>query len=556
MQGVHHTAGDPRVKPLSLRRVRGARHRTRGQALVELGLVAPILLLLFAGAADFGRAFYAYVALDNAVKEGALYGATHPVCDDASASGCTAPNNVTWHVQNELNGLKATNGSAPVPTVQCLSAANGVAWANLNDCKEGDTYVVELSLPFRLITPVLGQILPNPMTLTSASRAIVFNGAIDATPPGGGGTTGGASVQKYIDPSTALNASDITSKCLEPDDSDANGFYRSPCLNSSTPGDPADTITARFDTGATINYRVVIGNSGAVALTGITISDCAAYEGTSCTATWPTISASCPARPNTLAVGSATYVCTYSKTAPNIPDSSATKNFVNNATVTANEISPAVSAVTAVFEKPAILSVTKQVSTFALGADGDGVPMFGTASRTVAYRTGANAATPYVWFYVGVTNIGGKTANSVQIQDSLMSLPFGQTNANADCQAAPASLAVGGSFTCRYKVQLAPAAGAQTNVVTATSPNSTGPQSDTATVTVVACNGNNDRVVPNLIGLTVGQAKTAWSTTAGFNKALTVNGLPDTATVVTQSTGAFECGNKNDNTSVTAAVTP
>jgi hypothetical protein len=138
----------------------------------------------------------------------------------------------------------------------------------------------------------------------------------------------------------------------------------------------------------------------------------------------------------------------------------------------------------------------------------------------------------------------------------LVSLPFGQTNANADCQAAPASLAVGGSFTCRYKVQLAAAAGAQTNVVTATSPNSTGPQSDTATVTVVACNGNNDRVVPNLVGLTVGQAKTAWSTTAGFNKALTVNGLPDTATVVTQSTGAFECGNKNDNMSVTAAVTP
>ena len=46
------------------------------------------------------------------------------------------------------------------------------------------------------------------MTLTSAARAIVFNGAIDATPPGGGGTTGGASVQKYIDPSTALNASE------------------------------------------------------------------------------------------------------------------------------------------------------------------------------------------------------------------------------------------------------------------------------------------------------------------------------------------------------------
>ena len=85
---------------------------------------------------------------------------------------------------------------------------------------------------------------------------------------------------------------------------------------------------------------MVISNSGAVALTGVNISDCAAYEGTICTATWPAVSANCPARPNSLAVGSAAYACTYSKTAPSIPDSSATKNFVNNATVTANEISP------------------------------------------------------------------------------------------------------------------------------------------------------------------------------------------------------------------------
>ena len=109
-----------------------------------------LLLLLFAGAADFGRAFYAYVALDNAVKEGALYGATHPSATTRRRASGTAPNNVTWRVQNELNGLKAASGSAPVPTVQCLSASTGVAWANMNDCQEGDTYVVELSLPFRL----------------------------------------------------------------------------------------------------------------------------------------------------------------------------------------------------------------------------------------------------------------------------------------------------------------------------------------------------------------------------------------------------------------------
>ena len=36
--------------------------RQRGQALAEFALVVPVLLLMFAAAADFGRAFYAYVA--------------------------------------------------------------------------------------------------------------------------------------------------------------------------------------------------------------------------------------------------------------------------------------------------------------------------------------------------------------------------------------------------------------------------------------------------------------------------------------------------------------
>src|SRR6476469_5184949 len=56
------------------RRSSGRRHRSRGQALVELALVTPLLLLLFAAAADLGRVFYAYVAVEHAAKEGAMFG--------------------------------------------------------------------------------------------------------------------------------------------------------------------------------------------------------------------------------------------------------------------------------------------------------------------------------------------------------------------------------------------------------------------------------------------------------------------------------------------------
>ena len=392
------------------------------------------------------------------------------------------------------------------------------------------------------------------MTLTSAARAIVFNGAIDATPPGGGGTTGGASVQKYIDPSTALNGSEITAKCLEPDDSDANGFYRSPCLDSSTPLNPADTVTARFDTGATINYRVVISNSGAVALTGVNISDCAAYEGTSCTATWPAVSANCPARPNSLAVASAAYACTYSKTAPSIPDSSATKNFVNNATVTANEISPAVSAVTAQFEKPADLRVVKWVSPYPLGNDGDGTPSFGTGDISMTY-TGSTG--PVVWYYVGITNVGAKSANNVAISDTMGAIPFGQNNATAVCDANPGSMAAGAAFTCRYQRTLQTGNAARANTVSVTSSNvvPNGDDSATRTVDVSQCTGGS--VVPNMIGMTKTQATTAW-TTAGFksNKITTWSNF-DTDVVLTQDLQAGLCQNANSATvTVKRVITP
>lgn len=50
------------------------RRASRGQALVELALIVPILVLMLAVAADFGRAFTAYIAVSSAAREGAAFG--------------------------------------------------------------------------------------------------------------------------------------------------------------------------------------------------------------------------------------------------------------------------------------------------------------------------------------------------------------------------------------------------------------------------------------------------------------------------------------------------
>ena len=56
----------------ALRRRIGERAERSGQSLVEFALVVPLLLLIFSGAADLGRAFYNQVALEKAVKESSL----------------------------------------------------------------------------------------------------------------------------------------------------------------------------------------------------------------------------------------------------------------------------------------------------------------------------------------------------------------------------------------------------------------------------------------------------------------------------------------------------
>ncbi|MBI5955396.1 MAG: pilus assembly protein [Chloroflexi bacterium] len=51
----------------------------RGQSLVELALALPILMLVLLIVVDFGRAFYAYVTVTNASREGARYAASPPI---------------------------------------------------------------------------------------------------------------------------------------------------------------------------------------------------------------------------------------------------------------------------------------------------------------------------------------------------------------------------------------------------------------------------------------------------------------------------------------------
>jgi Flp pilus assembly protein TadG len=90
------------------------RRDDRGVQLVELAIVLPIMLLLFAGVAEFGRYFYEYSTVAKSARLGARY--------LAAKSASSATNNWQANAKNlVVYGNTAGTGS---PILSGLSTAN------------------------------------------------------------------------------------------------------------------------------------------------------------------------------------------------------------------------------------------------------------------------------------------------------------------------------------------------------------------------------------------------------------------------------------------------
>jgi len=114
----------------------------KGQSLAELAVVLPLLLLILLGLIDLGRVFHAFIVVENAAREGARYGASHPGVLAAAAAAAVA----------EAEGA----GIAPVsPSVR----------------REGDVIQATVSFEFRLISGFLGI---GPITITGTAQMPVL----------------------------------------------------------------------------------------------------------------------------------------------------------------------------------------------------------------------------------------------------------------------------------------------------------------------------------------------------------------------------------------------
>lgn len=162
----------------------------RGQALVEFALILPLLILLLLLAIDFGRVFFGFVALNNAVRIAADEAAWHPsawdavpdvddalhqalyrqrVIDDMEAINCAAPGGGAW-----------TTADVPVPA---FNDVPGTATATGFDF--GDHSAVRLTCEFEFLTPLVGLLVGNPMTIAAEAEFPVRGAEIDGIPVGG-----------------------------------------------------------------------------------------------------------------------------------------------------------------------------------------------------------------------------------------------------------------------------------------------------------------------------------------------------------------------------------
>ncbi len=151
--------------------------RSPGQSVVEFALVVPFLLLILLFAIDFGRAFFGYVILNNASRIAANYAAWYPDADWASPSD---PNRVEYEalIRRDTGVANCAVASIPQPVY-----TDGPDSASPDTSKDvGDFVRVDIQCTFQPLTPIIGSVVGNSLTMGASSEFTVRAGKVTGVP--------------------------------------------------------------------------------------------------------------------------------------------------------------------------------------------------------------------------------------------------------------------------------------------------------------------------------------------------------------------------------------
>jgi len=149
-QGIHAPPwAESHSMTAPMKRARAESPPPRGQELVELAVLVPLLLLIAFGVLDLGRLFHAAITITNAAREGARYGTFHP--DDVAGI------------------IGAAQGEAQSSGIDLPSSTISVTCPE--GCGSGLAVRVTISYPFQII---MGLVFPDPnLTLVRSAEMMV-----------------------------------------------------------------------------------------------------------------------------------------------------------------------------------------------------------------------------------------------------------------------------------------------------------------------------------------------------------------------------------------------
>ncbi|MGH2428506.1 MAG: TadE/TadG family type IV pilus assembly protein [Candidatus Limnocylindria bacterium] len=128
--------------------------RRRGQALVELAILLPVLLLLLVLAIDFGRVFFTYIGVGNAAREGAAYAAMNPGDDVGTRTQAEA----------EIGD--------PVITVEPTCDPSCTSSTGM-DASGHHTVTVTVTTTFDFLTPLMNGLSGGGLQISQSATAVI-----------------------------------------------------------------------------------------------------------------------------------------------------------------------------------------------------------------------------------------------------------------------------------------------------------------------------------------------------------------------------------------------
>jgi hypothetical protein len=150
----------------------GRRSRSRGQSLVEFAISFPVVMLMILFGVDFGRVFFGWLTLSNAVREGANYAAINPAAwSTSNAEGIAEyARLITTEAGGDACTLPSTIPSPAFPSGSSI----------------GSPAVVSITCRFSLITPLMTNILGGGVNVSASASFPIRSGVL-----GGSGFSAG-----------------------------------------------------------------------------------------------------------------------------------------------------------------------------------------------------------------------------------------------------------------------------------------------------------------------------------------------------------------------------